>query len=191
MKLAFLDTETTGLNPNDHEVIEIAIIVEEEGKEDRAFHSLILPERLARAQPEALRINGYASAPERWEAAPRMAEVGAEIETLLKGAILVGHNVGFDASMLDSSMRRVGLDPRLPYHRIDTVTLAHEHLRPLGLQKLSLDSIRDFLLWSREGAHTAMKDAQDARRLYHLLLRANPLLLRGRISLARIFGAEV
>ena len=51
------------------------------------------------------------------------------------------------------------------------MTLAYEHLVPFGLTILSLDDIRRFLGWDLEGAHTAMKDVEDAQRLYTLTCR--------------------
>ena len=191
MKLAFLDTETTGLSPQKHEILEIALLIEEEGKEPQALHYLIKPERLEDAQPEALKINGYAASPERWKGAPSLKEVGPQLVEALKGAVVVGHNVGFDLSFLEEGLKRSGVAGRLPYHKIDTVTLVYEHLQPLGLKRVSLDKTREFLGWSKEGAHTALKDAKDAQRLYHLLLRANPFLLRLRLKICGLFGAEV
>lgn len=49
------------------------------------------------------------------------------------------------------------------------MTLAYEHLVPKGLGSLSLDRIRGFLGWSHDGAHTAMVDTRDCRRLFHEL----------------------
>ena len=49
-----------------------------------------------------------------------------------------------------------------------------EHLFPLGLKRASLDSVRGFLGWSMESAHTAMKDTEDALTLFDLLWRMTP-----------------
>ena len=64
MKLAFLDTETTGLKAWNygkpfHEIIELALIIVEDGettfKKSYKFH----PRRFATADPKALEICGY------------------------------------------------------------------------------------------------------------------------------------
>lgn len=190
-KLGFLDTETTGLDPNKAEVIEVCVLVLYGGCEGcvpEVFHILIKPERLEDAHPKALEINGYAKHPERWRDAPTMTEVGDQIADVLRGCILVGHNVGFDERMLNANLKRSGIERSVPHHKIDTVTLAREHLTPLGLKRVSMDAIREFLGWSTEGAHTAKKDAEDVLRLYRLLYRMTwwkRLLLRFHLWRAR------
>lgn len=184
--LAFLDTETTGLTQGRHEVIEVAVMVG-----DRLHHWLIAPERLEDAEPKALEVNGYARNPERWEGAKTMREVGPEIMAVLKGTVVVGHNVKFDLDMLAGHMRRVGVMPALPYHAVDTVTLAYTRLAPLGLERLSLDTIRTFLGWSKDGAHTATKDVKDTERLYRLLTRSTTCGLRAGLWLRKVMGREV
>jgi DNA polymerase-3 subunit epsilon len=171
MVIAFIDTETTGLDPSRAEVIEFAAVkVSEDGTEE-VFHTLVCPQRIDDADVRALEINGYARHPERWDTAPTMAEVGPQILAFLKGTVICGHNVAFDEAMLNANLAKAGAKGRIPYHKVDTVTLAYEHLVPLGLERLSLDSIRAFLGWSKVGSHTAMKDAEDVQRLYNLTNR--------------------
>lgn len=164
--LAFIDTETTGLDPDLNDVIEFAVIrVTPEGGEKR-WQTKIKPENIETAHPKALEVNGYTE--EKWADAPSMADAGPTIVEILRNSVLVGHNVSFDEAMLKANLKRAGVSGRIPYHKVDTVTLAYEHLVPYGLESLSLDNIRKFLGWSLEGAHTAMQDVEDARKLYHL-----------------------
>ena len=67
--LAFIDTETTGLNPDVHEIIELALIVCKQisvpGRGPKIeiikeYEWKIKPARIDLAQEDALRINGYA-----------------------------------------------------------------------------------------------------------------------------------
>ena len=169
MLLAFVDTETTGLDPDQHEVIEVAIILVQDGKTLHTLHRKIKPQHLELADKKALEINGYAANPDAWALALPMREVGPDIVSLLQGAVLVGHNVGFDEVFLRQNLARAGVKGKVPFHKIDTVTLAFEHLHPLGLKRVALDSIRDFLGWTKEGAHTALKDTEDTKKLFDLL----------------------
>jgi len=160
--LVFVDVETTGLNPAYHEIIEIALV-----SKDFTYHRKIIPEMIEHADPFAMKLNGYC--PEKWSEAITAKQLILEIQYLLKNVTLAGHNVSFDIEFLEETYTRYGKIFNLKRRRIDTVTMAYEHLYPLGLQSLSLDAIRDFLDWSKEGSHTALKDAQDSRRLFNYL----------------------
>ncbi len=184
MRLAFIDTETTGLDARKHEVIEIAMIIVENGRTIHRFESKIKPVRIELADARALEINGYAKNPQAWDLAPTLKELGPDLALMLEGCVLVGHNVSFDEEFLKQNLIREGVKAKIPYHKIDTVTLAFEHLRPLGLKRVALDSVRDFLGWSKVGAHTAMKDVEDTKKLFDLLWGMNPwknLLLRWKV----------
>lgn len=171
--LVFLDTETTGLDVfSGHELLSIAVITEwPDGRIER-WESLIKPERLDLASEKALQINGYCDA--IWAMAPTFDEVAPEILSRLEygdGKMLVGHNVQFDVTFIRESLKRKGYEHRLAYPMIDTITLAHEHLQPIGLRSMKLDNIRKLMGWSMEGAHTALADTETTRRLYHTLIR--------------------
>ena len=58
MKFVFVDTETTGLDHTKHEMLEIAIVVIENG-EKTTIERKIKPTNLETAQPKALEVNGY------------------------------------------------------------------------------------------------------------------------------------
>jgi len=167
--LAFVDVETTGLDPVEHEILEIAIIRESPGGELSEWATKVKPVRLETAQPRALEINGFAKHPELWDDAPTFADIADQVADRLDGCVIVGHNVSFDHGFIKAALQRVGSKARLPYHKIDTVTLVFEHLVPRGCGSLSLDRVREFLGWSLEDAHTALKDTHDCRRLWYEL----------------------
>lgn len=162
--IAFIDIETTGLNPNIHEIIEICIITDKE-----IYHTKIAPERINWADERALAINGYRA--KDWINAPSFKHVANKIKTMLEGCTIAGHNVRFDIDFLNESFSQNGFDIHLGRRSLDTVTLAYEHLYPLGLMSLSLDSIRKFLGWSSENSHTALKDCNDTKQLFNYLIR--------------------
>ena len=162
--LAFVDLETTGLYAGHHEIIEICIIVGV-----RAYHVKVEPKHIERITEEAQRINGYTG--RKWIGAINQRTVANEAANLLEGCLIVGHNPGFDYEFLEALLEQehvpVGLDRRT----IDTITLAHEHLVPWGLDSLSLDSIRAFLGWTVRPTHNALDDCKDTKRLYETLTR--------------------
>lgn len=174
MKLAIIDTETTGLDLQTSVVLEFAAIVVDDGVEVARYETKIKPtdQELQYAHPKALEVNGYTD--EAWADAPTIEQVAPDIVALLDGCTLVGHNVSFDEGMLKAHFAAYGIEAKIPYKKIDTVTLAYEHLTPLGLKSVSLDRIREFLGWSKAGAHTAMKDVEDTKQLFNLLWQMTP-----------------
>ena len=174
--LHFVDTETTGLDSLYHEMVSIAIITEYGDGRIERWHSKLRPEHIERASPKALKVNGYNAVD--WMDAPSFYEVFNVIQDKLRKGIIVGHNIAFDIAFIREAYKRIGEDPDakkvgIARYKIDTITLAHEHLQPMGMWFLGLDSIRKFLGWSCEDSHTALQDAEDCRRLYWSLLRKN------------------
>ena len=94
MNLVFLDTETTGLDPDRHEVWEIAWAVN-----DGPIRSTQLPHSLRHADPTALSMNGYTKrgGVTLLEASIKLE---SEVKEALTGSILVAANPAFDASFL-------------------------------------------------------------------------------------------
>jgi DNA polymerase III epsilon subunit-like protein len=121
-------------------------------------------------------VNGYT--PEAWAdayLASSQAEGAARMFDTLKGCILVGHNVSFDVDFIKATIaRHMGEDAarKLGYHKIDTVTIAFEHLAPCGLDSVSLVNVCTFLGLSNEGAHSAMSDVLRCQKVYDKLSRA-------------------
>lgn len=169
-KLIFIDTETTGLDSSRHELIEIAIIiVNDEGKK-QWWHKRIAPNHIATADPVALEINKYSA--EQWADAPTFANIADVLGIMLDGGVLIGHNVAFDIDFIQRAFKRC--NHRVPRLRgVDTITLVHEHLTPLGCPGLSMDTVREYLGWVRPTAHTATTDVYDVYTLYNLLVRAS------------------
>tara|TARA_Y100000401_G_scaffold33531_1_gene24902 strand:+ start:1148 stop:1699 length:552 start_codon:yes stop_codon:yes gene_type:complete len=162
--IAFVDVETTGLNPAIHEIIEICIITDKE-----TYHTKIAPKRIDLADSRSLEINGYN--PKDWADAPSFKDVHIKIMRLLAGKTIAGHNPKFDIEFINEAFAHVDSHFETGYRVLDTITLAYEHLYPLGLKSLSLDAIRVFLGWDRTNAHTAIQDCKDTKRLFKYLLR--------------------
>lgn len=189
--LAFIDTETTGLDPNRHEIIDVAVVFDasvlrrvgspwtatlsREEPDIAVWHTRVRPERIGDAEPKALEVNGYNE--RDWEDAPTFAEIAPTLAKLLTrdGAdpVIVGHNVNFDRDFINAAFRRAGTTHKVSYHTVDTVTLCYEHLVPCGLEFLSLDNVRRFMGIPTFGSHAALKDAVDARQVYNRLIRSS------------------
>ncbi len=143
-KLAFVDTETTGLDPNHHQIWELAIITESDDDPPTEY-AWQLPVDLSRADPSGLRVgrfyerrwpiaglSGIAklhqvlwNGKEKWESAGLPVGYTAEtVATLLDGAHMVGAVPSFDASFLGPWLRAHGQCPTFHYHLVDVEALA-------------------------------------------------------------------
>lgn len=107
---AVIDVETTGLRWKADRIIEIAVVrLDVAGQVLSEFVTLVDPER----HPGATQIHGLSA--DDLQGAPRFGEVLQELIRHVEGAVLVGHNVTFDASFLREEFFRSGLlMPRVP-----------------------------------------------------------------------------
>ena len=163
----FVDTETTGLRPEYHEIIEIYIIKEDpKGKVIGEWHYRVMPEYLDRAEPKALEMNKFTV--KKWKDARPFTSIAEEVKDIVQGCIWIGHNPQFDYDFLQDALFRAGI-PGIRCSLIDTKVLAHEHLLELG--STSFDNIRSYLGWKTDEAHTAKFDTIQLRRFYYLCRR--------------------
>ena len=171
MDLYFIDTETTHLHPKKGEIIEFALIVDstKKNKTQRVAYK-IKPEHIETAHRRALEVNGYTE--EKWEEARSMDSAIHDMYFALRGSriIYIGHNISFDLRHINHLFRSRGYDS-IGAYSICTKALALEHLP--YLKSYSLDALRSFFSMSKEGAHTALKDAHDCREIYYRLIRAS------------------
>ncbi len=158
--VAFVDVETTGLDPNRHELLEVAVVqVDVETMTVLSEYSaLVAPERLADADLEALSVCGFNKA--EWKEALPLREVLLAVAPLIEGAMLGGHNVGFDWAFLEAGFRRAGLPvPHVDYHRLDTASLAWPLVMAGDVPSVSLDEVAAYAGLERPKPHRALADA--------------------------------
>lgn len=169
------DTETSGLDPQQNDILDIAIIRVEDGGTgrvlERLYEAKVKMARPENAHPKALEVNGYTE--EKWAGARSVAEVFQEIHDLkiLQDCILAGQNIGFDAGFINATYKRLGIDARVDYHLYDTVTLALAHLKPY-LKSVSLVPVCVALGIPTKGAHGALADCRMAMAVNRILTTA-------------------
>ncbi|MDP9249305.1 MAG: 3'-5' exonuclease [bacterium] len=169
-KFAFIDTETTGLNSAKHEIIEIGcVLTTPELEIIEEFEIKIKPEHIEDADPVSLKVNHYDA--EKWQDALTLPEAIKIFAEKVKGAIMVGHNVAFDAGFLDSAFHKTGLENTLHYHRLDTVSVAWAKLhREPDLEHFSLRELGFRFGIENMDAHRALPDARATYELYKKLM---------------------
>lgn len=142
-ELVFLDTETTGLDPDRHHVWDIGLIRGATGEEIE-WH--ITPD-LKTADSTALRMTNYygrsESAGWKWS---NTAYVAGRVAVVTAGKHIVGAVPSFDVAFLERLLRRYGYAPAWHYHLVGV-------------------NPNDF------SRHTALGDARWVRAQYEALMK--------------------
>lgn len=162
-----LDTETTGLDPNNDRVISIGAV---------RLHGA----RLYRSQTLNMLVNPGRSIPNRTIAihgisnamvsdAPSFDQIADRVLDYTDGLVLIGHHIDFDVAILRSETRRCGRDWR-PAASLD-VMLLYAGLFP-DRQALRLDEIATALDVPVIGRHSALGDALTTGEIFVRLIDA-------------------
>jgi hypothetical protein len=122
--VAFVDIETTGLDPERHQIWEVGLILP-----DGTEHEWQLPVDLSRADPIALNIGRFHDRRvEKWkdsyEDAGWLGEFARNFVALTRDLHIAGAVVSFDAERLWRLLRANGECPMWHYHLIDVGALA-------------------------------------------------------------------
>jgi len=121
--LALIDVETTGLDPDRHEMIDIgAIYIESDGRELGRFFVRMHPAHPERADPGAQAVNGFSV--ERWQSlrAVSAAEAADRFEAFHQSVakdrkvIFTAFNVWFDQAFVSRWLAREQRSFRHWYH---------------------------------------------------------------------------
>lgn len=176
MRQIFLDTETTGLYPDQgHRIIEIAAVeIFNRRPTQRHFHIYINPER--EIDPGAQEVHGISL--EFLQDKPLFANIAEEFIEFIRGAELIIHNAPFDVGFLNMELARLNLDKLESYISgiIDTLKMAKE-MRP-G-QRNNLDALcRHYGIDnSQRTLHGALLDAELLAEVYIAMTRGQESLL--------------
>lgn len=176
MRQIFLDTETTGLYPDQgHRIIEIAAVeIFNRRPTQRHFHIYINPER--EIDPGAQEVHGISL--DFLQDKPLFSQIAEEFIEFIRGAELIIHNAPFDVGFLNMELAKLGLDKLETYISgiIDTLKMAKE-MRP-G-QRNNLDALcRHFGIDnSQRTLHGALLDAELLAEVYIAMTRGQESLL--------------
>lgn len=186
-RIVAVDIETTGLDPERHDIWEIALVVRDEGCADEVHRWYIKP-RLDTAESAALRISRFYDVEEALRgtnppaALDELVEVADwwcsptatahQVARLTAGAHLVGASPAFDARFLEQFLRDHVRVPAWRHRLIDVEAMAAGLMgweTPKGLadtaEALDLEVDRDL-------THGAIYDALLAMRVYDAVLAA-------------------
>ncbi len=176
MRQIILDTETTGLDPNQgHRIIEVAAVeMINRRLTGNHLHRYVNPDRDIDAG--AMQVHGIT--PEFLQDKPRFADIAREFVDFIEGAELIIHNAPFDVGFLNMELRLLEMTPLTSWcgHVTDTLAMA-KALRP-G-QRNNLDA-----LCKHYGVDNAARTLHGALVDCELLAAVYLALTRGQESLS-------
>lgn len=164
MRQILLDTETTGIDPNEHRIIEIGCVELIDRKQtDFYFHEYLQPDREIEA--EAIEVHGITN--EFLLDKPRFKDISTDFIDYIKGAEVIIHNAPFDVGFLDMEFTRMGYQQRLNdlCTITDTLVMARQKY---PAQRNSLDALckRYAIDNSARTKHGALLDAEILAEVY-------------------------
>jgi DNA polymerase-3 subunit epsilon len=163
MRQIVLDTETTGLDPATHRIIEIGCVeLVNHVPTGRTFHTYLNPERASDVR--AFEVHRLSE--EFLKSQPFFRDKADEFLDFIAGDQLVIHNAEFDIGFVNSELKRIARETLLMSRVIDTISIARQKYP--GAQA-SLDALcRRFEidLSVRSERHGALIDAGLLARVY-------------------------
>lgn len=160
-----LDTETTGLDVTGDRIVSVGAVRVHGATLFRStiIDRLVHPNRLIPQRSTA--VHGITNAMVADQ--PPIAEVLPEVLAMIKGTVVIGHNIGFDLTILKRSATEAGLDWPQPLW-LDTILLAGA-LDP-DETDLNLDAVAERMGVNVSGRHTALGDSLVTAEIYVRML---------------------
>jgi DNA polymerase-3 subunit epsilon len=176
MKIAFIDTETTGLDPNTNEIIELAIVVVDTNNKQFYKEVNYYFDPVGEIDPGAARVNGFYKG--KWQELKYQISGEHDVAKILLGLnsidAIVAHNVSFDRSFLVALFKKYGYPmSQMPKYWFDTCTMAFLFkMYRKDFARISMDfCLSYFNLAVRTGQHHgALEDAKLLKELFFKML---------------------
>lgn len=174
-----IDVETTGLDPTQHRIIEIAAVKYLDGHPIARLNTLINPGDWKPVPEEITKLTGIFS--EMIVDAPSFDRVADILQGMVEHSLVVGHNVAFDLSFIDAELEHYGFPPLKDYKTLDTKAFA-QHISLLNLpvgedgrKHYRLFDVAKALNVPQPRTHRAIDDVQTTFKVYQELRRAEAL----------------
>jgi len=169
MNEIFLDTETTGLSPNDrHKIVEIACIETNDfTPTKRIFHRIINPQR--DVPDGAYKVHGFST--EFLKDKETFDKVADEFLNFIKDKKIIIHNASFDLGFLNHELKLVRKNEIKKDNIVDSLEVARGKF-PGASNSLDALCRRFGIDLSRRTKHNALLDCELLREVYINLLDA-------------------
>jgi DNA polymerase-3 subunit epsilon len=163
-KMVLLDCETTGGKAIYHRIIEIGLLVIENGELIEKWQTFIDPKMPL--PPFIQRLTGIN--PSMVDGAPEFADIAEELLSKLEGRTLVAHNARFDYSFLKNEFERAGIS----YNAKPLCSVKFSRNLYPQFKRHGLSHIIERFDLSIENRHRAMDDAE---MIYQFFLKSSAL----------------
>ncbi len=155
------DVETTGLDPEENEIIEIGALKVREGKVQERFMELLKP-REAISQT-ITNLTGITN--QMVKNARTADQVVPDFLDFCREDVLIGHNILFDYSFM--KVKAAGIGMSFEKYGIDTLKIARKVHQELDSK--SLERLCEYYQIENKSAHRAYHDALATAKLYQTL----------------------
>lgn len=171
LPLVITDLETSGLNPNLQEIIEVGAIKlsQPDFKILGWMNVKVQMEHPEFASPKALEVNGYT--PGAWQDAISQEEAMKQYAAFADKCVFGAYNVTFDWGFIDATMTRLGIKHNISYHRLDLLSLSWMYNRGKGYKYIRLKDSCGYLGVKPEPTvHRAVLGALTGTRVFRAMM---------------------
>jgi DNA polymerase III alpha subunit (gram-positive type) len=174
MKIAITDVETTGLDSDINEIIEIGLVI----FDDQTFEILdtldvkVKPEHPEIFDPGAKQINGYDE--KDWQEAMSLEQAIKIYADKTAGTMFCAHNMVFDHTFITKALNKFNLVNNFDWHMVDIFTLAWAKIPHDKMTKWSLKTICEYLEIPPEPTvHRGINGAMVEFEVYKKLMKSS------------------
>ena len=176
--LAFVDVETTGVDPRENRVTEIGVVTVD-ARSAREWTTVINPLTRRHERPAA----PHEITDEMRNDAPRFRDIAADLARRLEGRLLIAHNARFDYSFLKAEFGRVGID----FHADVLCSLMLSRKLYAQFAHHDVDSLIEHHALEAEVRHRALHDARLVWQFWQTIHRELPeAAIENAIELLRV-----
>jgi DNA polymerase-3 subunit epsilon len=173
---AIIDIETTGGQPAQDKITEIAIFIHDGQQIVDKYHTLVNPQR-----PIPYFISNLTGiTDEMVQDAPKFYEVAKEIVEFTEGKVFVAHNVRFDYSFIKKEFADLGFT----FQRKTLCTVRLSRALLPGLPSYSLGKLCKSIDIDLQQRHRAIGDAEATAVLFDRLIKLNRPVVDGNMNMA-------
>lgn len=168
LRIAVLDVETTGFDPEEERIIEVGIVTFERGEVVERWGSFVNP---GKTIPDAvIKLTGITD--EMVADAPAFDGVAADVAERLTGVGVSAYNLSFDRSFVRAELARAGYDWPDDAPCLDPLVFVRQFHKEHSSKKLG--DVAKRLGVDLENAHRAVDDAEAAGKVLYALAQDLP-----------------